>query len=37
MNLTKGKVYYFKINAVQKIGKKTYRSKYSVKISAKVK
>jgi len=36
-NLTKGKVYYFKINAVQKIGKKTYRSKYSVKISAKVK
>ena len=34
-NLEKGKTYYYKIKAVQKIGKKTYRSKYSAVKSAK--
>jgi len=35
--LTKGKKYYYKIRAVQKIGKKTYRSAYSAVRSARIK
>ena len=35
--LTKGKKYYYKIRAVQKIGKKTYRSAYSTIRSARIK